>query len=307
MIMRVLVVTSGNGSYISPFVLDQANALEKEGVQIEYYFIKGKGIFGYLKNYKLLLSKIREYDPAIIHAHYGFSGLLSAMQRKVPVITTFHACDINVPRNRFFSKIADKLSSRSIFISNNQARLLNKKDPVVIPCGVDLDVFYPIPKEEARKKLGFSVSEKYILFSSSFDNQVKNFQLAKESVSQISNYKVNFLELKGFSRKEVALYINAADLVLLTSIREGSPQIIKEAMGCNTPIVSVDVGDVKEIISNTNGCHIVKNNTNEIHKKIEAVLSNNNKTTGRNDILNYDNTIIAEKIIKLYAQVSSNH
>lgn len=301
--IRVLIVASGNANYMSPFVLDQVNILKENGIEIECFLIRGKGILGYLKNYKRLVKTIKLFKPNIIHAHYGLSGLLANLQRKVPVITTFHGSDINVFSNRIISNFTDKLNLKSIFISYNLANRLNKKKPIVIPCGVDLDVFYPMNKEDARKELSLSLQGKYVLFSSSFSNSVKNYPLAKASISELADESIELIELKGYTRKEVALLMNAVDVVLLTSLNEGSPQFIKEAMSCNTAIVSVDVGDVKDVISGTDGCYLAKNNPMDISQKLKRAIQFNKKTTGRNDIIHFDNRIIVNKIIKLYHSV----
>ena len=113
--MRILIVASGNSYKISPFVKEQVNSLEKHGLAIDYFLIKGKGIVGYLKNYFLLrnkLTKNKSYD--IIHAHYGLSGLLASMQKLVPVVITFHGSDVNLWHNYLYSWLASRLSARKV-------------------------------------------------------------------------------------------------------------------------------------------------------------------------------------------------
>lgn len=301
--MKVLIVASGNANYLSPFVADQMEALKKQGLEIDYFLIKGKGITGYLKNYRDLLGVISKFNPNIVHAHYGLSGLLANLQRKKPVVTTFHGCDVNVPSLRFFSKIADKLSVKSIFISQYLADKMSKKNATVIPCGVDFNVFFPMKKNEVRSTLGLDLEKKYILFSSSFSTPVKNYPLAKEAISKIGDENLITLELKGYTRQEVAMLMNAVDLVLLTSLREGSPQFIKEAMSCNTPIVSVDVGDVRDVIYKTDGCYIAESTADDLANKIKKALSFKGKTIGREKIKNFDNNSIASKIINIYNSI----
>ncbi len=301
--LKVLIVASGNSNQISPFIQDQIDALEQEGgIEISKFLIEGRGIQGYLKNYKLLIKKINSFNPDLIHAHYGLSGLLSGLQRRVPVITTFHGSDINNNLIRPFSRIAYFTSARSIFVSEPLASKANISDPIVIPCGVDLDVFYPIDQIEVRDTLNLDQKKKYILFSSSFEKKEKNYSLAKDAVER-SRYKdIKLLELKGYDRNEVCLLMNAVDLVLMTSFTEGSPQFIKEAMACNTPIVSVDVGDVKDVISDLDRCYITSYDPQNIADKINIVI-NKGKTEGRTKILYLSNKIIAKKILLLYRSV----
>ena len=99
--------------------------------------------------------------------------------------------------------------------------------------------------------------------------------------------------------------MNACDFQLTTSFRESGPLVVKEAMACGTPIVSVDVGDVKDIIGNTEGCYIVERTPEEIASKICQALSFKGKTSGRQRIidLGLSNDLIAKKLIAIYEEV----
>lgn len=304
-----MIVASGNSDKLAPFITDQVDALISNGLKIEYLLIRGKGIMGYLKNFKLMLEKINMFQPDLIHAHYGLSGLFSSLQRKVPVITTFHGSDINVHKARYFSKIAMRLSKKSIFVSHKLAALAKAKNAVVIPCGVDMNVFYPIEKAAARKQLNLTTNKIYLLFSSSFSNQVKNYPLAKNAVDLTGLKDLEIVELKGFNRSEVALLMNAVDAVLLTSFSEGSPQFIKEAMACNTPIISTDVGDIKEVVNQTKGCFVSKDEAEELAVNIKRALNFGGRTIGRDTVAHFDNKLIAKELVKLYHEavdMSSN-
>ena len=128
--MKILIVCSQNSGKIAPFIIDQVDALMKSEVECDYYTVKGKGILGYLKNRKGLTAKINSFQPEIIHAHYGLSGLLANLQRKIPVVTTYHGSDINISKIFIFSKICMFLSQYNIFVSEknlNKAHLKKKK------------------------------------------------------------------------------------------------------------------------------------------------------------------------------------
>lgn len=115
--MKVLIVASHNCGKYSPFVSEQAESTKKKNIQVDYFPVKGKGVFGYLKNRKELLKKIEKYHPDIIHAHYGLSGLLANLQREVPVVTTFHGSDIHSGGIwLLLSKICMYLSAFNIFV-----------------------------------------------------------------------------------------------------------------------------------------------------------------------------------------------
>jgi len=311
--MKVLTVCSGNpeGNHFSfeierVFIHEQILEIKNRGMDVDVFFIEGKEAKGYLKNLKFLKSKIRKGNYDLVHAHFGLSGLLSAMQRIKPVVVTFHGSDINVFKTNLFSSVACYLSKWRIFVSSNLFKKMfikPKNRYSVIPCGVDFEIFYPVDKKKARNILALNNHEKYIMFASTFSNKVKNYPLAKKAVDLIG--KINLLELKDRSRYEVNLLLNAVDLLLMTSYSEGSPQVIKEAMASNCPIVSTNVGDVRELIENTEGCYITTFNPKDVADKISMAFDYNNRTNGREKIKHLENSIIANKIIEVYAKVVS--
>ena len=303
--MKILILCSKNSGRIAPFITDQVEALQKAGVVCEYFTVEGKGVKGYLRNFIPMMRKIREFQPDIIHAHYGLSGLLANLQRKVPVVTTYHGSDINNPKVLRYSKVSIILSAWNIFVSKKNIKLARvKKKFSLIPCGVDTNIFRPMDRKAERKKLGFSESDNIVLFAGAFDNPVKNPELATEAVSKISVARM--IELKGYNRKQVAGLMNAVDVCLMTSHTEGSPQFIKEAMACNCPIVSVNVGDVKEVLEGVNGCLITEKSAINVALKIQEVLIKNERTNGYEKIKNsgYEATVVAERIKNVYKNIS---
>jgi glycosyltransferase involved in cell wall biosynthesis len=247
--------------------------------------------------------KIDNFKPDLIHAHYGLSGLFANLQRKIPVITTFHGSDINLPKNRIFSKIALYLSRHSIFVSNNLKISIGSNKGFVIPCGVDIDIFKPQSKKYARKALGLELNSKLVLFSSSFDRQVKNPNLAIKAVSALPGVKL--IELIGYSRVEVSLLMNAVDVCLSTSFSEGSPQFIKEALCCDAIVLSTKVGDLGEYTSNLSGFFFTDYNIESTKDILESLLFSkksfpwipNNRSTIREL---FDNRRIAMSINDIY-------
>ena len=115
--MKILIVGNNKPGYFTPFVEEQARALQQQGCEMVFYGVKGKGLFGYLYALPALCRTIRAEKPDIVHAHYGLSSLLANLQRRVPVVTTYHGSDINVPKVLRFSRIAMRLSAYNIFVS----------------------------------------------------------------------------------------------------------------------------------------------------------------------------------------------
>lgn len=300
--MKVLIVISGNKNSISPFVLEQVKAINDLNVETNYFFIRGKGFYGYLRNFTDLRKKVNKYQPDLIHAHFGLSALLANLQRKIPVVNTFHGSDINDIKNRKYSKIAALFANQNIFVDQKMLHALPIKDANVIPCGVDLNIFQPMKKSQARKQMGLGNDKILILFSSSFSNYIKNYPLAKKAISIIKDKNIKLFELKGYKREEVVTLMNAVDIALLTSFSEGSPQFIKESMACNIPIVSTDVGDINELIGRTEGCFITSNQPDDVANKIKDALAFGKRTNGRKKIidLELDSQSIAKRVINVY-------
>ena len=308
--MKILIVASFNKGRFAPFIIEQAEALKKSGSEIDFFEVKGKGLNGYLGNLPALRRKIKEYYPDVIHAHYGLSGLLANLQRQVPVVTTYHGSDINEKNVLRFSRIAMRLSAWNVFVSQKTLEIAQPKwKYTLLPCGIDLSDLQMTEKSEARTKMNLHQDKRYVLFAGAFDNEVKNAFLAKEVVANLHDENVELLELKGYSREEVTLLMCAVDAFLMTSFSEGSPQVIKEAMACGCPIVSVDVGDVRERVKGIEGCYIaLTRKANELSGLLVEAMSFEGKTEGRKKIVadGLENGQVAKQLINIYGRVLKN-
>ena len=301
--MRILIVANHNTGKFTSFITEQVESIRQLGVEVDYYGVHGKGIGGYLSNLSSLKEKIREYQPDLIHAHYGLSGLLANLQRQVPVVTSYHGSDIHTGgRTLFFSKMATRLSAYNIFVSQ---RLLdqsgyNGQKKCIISCGIDMNTFHPIDRADARKAIGWNPNGIYVFFGGAFDNKVKNSPLAKAAVSRIEGAQL--MEMRGYTREEVNLAMNAADCLLMTSHREGGPLVVKEAMACGTPVVAVRVGDVEETMTGVEGCYVTSHDVNEVTSCLRQALAFKGKTKGRERIIEIGLPMeqIAQQVIDIY-------
>ena len=318
--MRVLIVASYNRNRFAPFIVEQADALRQAGCELAWFGVTKKGLIGYLQELPRLRRKIQECHPDVIHAHYGLSCLLANLAtRNVPVVSTFHGSDINNPKVRRFSKIAMRLSAWNIFVSKRNMALAGAVDGQkcsLIPCGINL----PLPWSELRnQKVGqltlnqwvegvLKPGKKHVLFAGAFDNAVKDPELAKQAMNELTNEGVNadLLELKGYTRDQVNALMYACDALLMTSKTEGSPQVIKEAMACGCPIVSVDVGDVAERTEGVEGCYVVSSrNPKAIADVIKKAIAFEKRTKGHDRIIEakLTNEAVAKRIIKIYESI----
>ena len=305
--MKVLVLARYKENGFAPFVTQQVAALETLGVECRFFQVKSNGVAGYLKHLKALRKAIKEFHPDVVHAHYGLCGLLANLQRRVPVVTTFHGSDINKKNVLPFSKMAMRLSAWNIFVSKRTIDIAKpKKKYTLQPCGIDIYDLQLTDKQEARVKMHLREDKKYVLFSGAFDNTVKNAPLAKEAVTLLNDENVELLELKGYSHEEVTLMMCAADAFIMTSISEGSPQVVKEALACGCPIVSVDVGDVKERVAEINGCYVAETrDPKELSALLRKVLMTENRVPGRERIIKdgLDNVQVAQHLMEIYQKL----
>ncbi len=305
--MKILIVARFKEHGFAPFVTEQMAALEKSGVECCFFPVRNKGLMGYLKQLPELKRAIKEFTPDVVHAQYGLCGLLANLQRRVPVVTTYHGSDINDKKVLRLSKIAIRCSAFNIFVSQKNIEIAKpKKKFALIPCGINLDDYQIVEKAESRKQMGLEFDKKYILFAGAFDNAIKNAALAKAAVTLLNDKNTELLELKGYTRKQVAILMQAVDAFLMTSFTEGSPQVIKEALACGCPIVSVDVGDVKERAEGVDGCFIAKRDAKDLASCLKKAIAFGKRTNGKDAILRdgLTNDAVALHLNEIYSQIS---
>lgn len=305
--MKVLIVCSHRyyapyTDYVAPFIYEQMQGLKTYGCEFRICFVRGGGAKSYLKAWRDIRKAIREYQPDLIHAHYGLCGVVANLQCKVPVISTYHGSDINERNVRRLSMIAVRLSRYNIFVSQKLRDIAgNPINSMVIPCAVDVNHFRPMDMQTCRKQLGMDTNKMYILFSKEFADEVKNYPLAKAAVEGL-NYDAELLEFYGYTREQVPLLYNAVDCGLLTSFTEGSPQFVKEAIACGCPVVSTDVGDAKEVIDGVENSYICSYETDNVIQKLQkAIAIGHLQETHLNKKYIHEN--IVKQILETYQQV----
>ena len=172
----------------------------------------------------------------------------------------------------------------------------------VIPNGVDIEKFKPIPREIARQHIGYKKDKKLVVIVASKNRPEKDIDLAVNAVKYLGDDNIDLNHIYNTSNEEIPYYLNAADVLLLTSKREGSVNVIKEAMACNCPVVATDVGDIGWVTANTEGCYITTFETGNVADKIKAALAFDKRTEGRQRIieLKLDSGSVAGRIINLY-------
>jgi len=307
--MKVLFICSGNSKdRINPVVKIQGDTLRQNGIDVEYFTIKGNGIRGYIKNIYILRQYLKNKYYDIVHAHYSLSGMVASLAGSRPLVVSLMGSDV---RLNFFLKIIfnmfKKLYWRNVIVKSEYLKKKSKiRNAKVIPNGVELDRFKKVNKKIAQEKIGFDPNKKHIVFVANPDRSEKNFILAKEAFSLLDEKEVELNVVFDVPYEKIPYYLYAADVLLLTSLWEGSPNVVKEAMVCGLPIVSTDVGDVRKLIGKTEGCYITSFEPEDVKKKIEKSLEFGKRTKGIKNISHLDSNKIAQDIIEIYHQVIKN-
>lgn len=316
--MKVLFVSSpGNFFDVVPFIDSQAVSLRNNGIMVDHYLIQGKGARGYLTEIPKLRKYItgKKYD--IIHAHYVFAGwvaLITAVNGTN--VISFMGSDVygsvNTRGHKTLRGYLDILASLTLqpFVNKIIVKSDNLKNHVylktkteVIPNGVDYARFRHREKKAAREGLNLPPDKPLVLFLGNPNDPRKNIPLLQKALEKIKHIPFQLIAPFPVPHEKVAWYYNACDILVLASYLEGSPNVIKEGMASNIPIVSTDVGDVKEVIKGTDGCFLCKFDADDMAEKILNALEHKDGTCGRENIRRFEINCIARRIIDLYQEL----
>lgn len=330
--VRILVVTSEWPSQEYPnagiFVVRQVEAIRQFGIEIDVMDFRGRGnplkYYEAVMRMRLLLRKDK-YD--LIHAHFGQGGFVAIHQNQVPVVVTFHGSDLfglagvtllsRLKSNllKFVSQIVARRANEIILVSERlfnelpSRRLFNElpsRHIHVIPMGSDVSLFRPTSQKEARESLGWPLNEQSILFAANPANPIKRYELASKAVALVAQ-SLPYAKLRvcyNESQDRVPIHMNASDVVIVTSLHESGPLVVREALACNLAVVSVDVGDVRQRMGSIEGCIICENDLPEtIADGLVRALEHGSEINGRVAVLDLDERYIAQKLLDLYVSV----
>ena len=322
--MKVLMVTNiypvpghpGRGS----FVKAQIDSIRREGVEVDVEYVNAiDSRLAFPASAMRIAMRAFRNQFDLIHAHYGTTGIISRLQWRKPVIVSYLGSDIlgnpgaGGEGKTVYSQIVallSRLSSPAMNAVIVKSRELQRKIPrqhnvFVVPNGVDFNLFRPMEPESARRQLGLDQKKKYVLFPSNAAWPRKCYALAEAAVQllQQQGLPVELVTVFGKPQNLVPLYMNGCHAMVLTSLWEGSPNVVKESMACNLPVVSVNAGDVPEVIDDCDGCFIVPRNAAAIAAKLKLILHRPVRTRGRERIRHLEMQTVARQIIAIYEAV----
>lgn len=322
--MKILFVTTSYPNlkvlYSGTFVKQLEESIIQKGHEVEVLFFRGKGNpINYLKARKKLKELLAARSFDIIHVHSGQAALVT-LGLKIPVIIRYLGSDLQGIVNRkgkyssfgilliLLSRMVAWLSAANIVPAAFMKKYLPPANVFVIPAGVDFQRFYQIDRDEACRKLDIDPGKRYVLFAANPKIARKRFSLAQKAIHLLNKefQQVQLLFPSNVSHSEMIYYFNAAELLLLTSLHEGSPNVVKEALACNLKVVSTDTGDVRERIGQLKGCKVVPVNipSADLARVIKECLLSNEREDYRKIIepeLNLER--IAKKHVEVYAYV----
>lgn len=319
--MKVLFVCSGNSKRFSvaPFIKTQGDSLVRKGIEVTFFSVRKNGLFGYLQEAIRLKRYLKEQPFDVIHAHYSLSGWCTVLAfPNRPIVLSLMGDDAN---GGYSSSNHITLKSRFLLLltiliqpfvniiickSEQMSKIVWMKNKCrIVPNGVVLEEMPLLDKNKTKRDLGIDRFKYNILFLGDPKDKNKNYQLLKDSINLIGNTDYTIIAPYPISHDHIASYLNAADVLVVPSFMEGSPNIVKEAMACNCPVVGTDVGDMKWLFGKEGGYFITDFTPSVCAMKIvEAVKYSikQGRTKGRNRIvsLGLNTPDIADKIVSIY-------
>lgn len=317
--MRILMITSEwptpERPNAVPFVVRQVDFLRRAGLEVDvFHFRGGKNLFRYMQAWFRVRSTLAQTSYDLIHAQFGQSGLLALFPKRLPLVVTFRGDDLEgiVGDDRKYmlagkilrqvSQFVAKRADAVILVSAHFSKYLSRKDVTVLPSGLDLTLFRTMPREEARQRLGLPANQTLVLFAGNPAEARKRFTLAQAVVNNIPGAQL--VVAWNVPHAQIPLFMNACDAMIFTSMHEGSPNVVKEALACNLPVVSVEVGDVRRWLSEVDGCIVCKDDQpGTLTCALREVLQRHARVDGRPAILEIEELRLTQKVIQIYEKL----
>jgi glycosyltransferase involved in cell wall biosynthesis len=307
------------------FVQQQVAGLRSIGIEVSVLHVNrvDAGMPEYRKVPGLVRSHLTDFQPDVVHVMYG--GFLAAATaraaRSRPLVLSLCGTDIlGVERGSpairargYLGVLLSRLAARWVDVVVVKSRGLGEAVPAsfdrrllwVIPNGVNLTLFQPMNRADCRKSLGWSPEEFIALFSTPDPRDpVKRLRLAQAGVTRLNatGTDCSLRVMRDVPYERVPVWLNAADVVLVTSLHEGSPNIVKEALACDRPVVSTDVGDVAERIEGIDGCYLTESMPEDIAEKLRRVADGPRVVDGRRRVEDLSIERVAQRLTNVYEQ-----
>ncbi len=307
--VRALVVTNMYPSRARPalgsFVRDQVEALRRiPEVEVELFAFSPGSLRAYGRAGRALRSRYGGDRLDVVHAHFGLTAwpALAAPARAHAV--TFHGTDLAHPRSRGISLGAIPLVDLVATVSEPMARELPTwasrfATTAMLPAGVDLHRFKPIPRAEARAALGLDPESPCLLFPADPRRPEKRHDLAVDAAG-----KTPLLTLGNVEPRQVPLWVNAANAVLVPSSREGYGLAVLEALACDVPVLATPVGIAPEALDGIAGAHCGPYDPEAWHRALQPhVRASDPRIEGRARAEQYSTDAMAVRVVAAWREL----
>jgi glycosyltransferase involved in cell wall biosynthesis len=301
---RILTVTNvwphpARPAY-GPFVRRCVDQLAARGVDSDVLFIRGyRGKRAYIYAAAIVLAaQVRRKRYRVVHSHGGEAALVARMYLASPVVASYLGSDLLassegcwrlrmrcLARSTILRRHAALMTATTTKTQEMEAKLPRRARVRnrVIPDGVDLDRFAPMGRDLARRRLGWAADAPIVLFAGRAEWPGKRLWLAKQAVN-VARKELEDLELvvaSGVDPDEMPCYYSAADCLLHTSASEGSPNVIKEALACNLPIVATPAGDIRQLVAGVRPGGVVSADARSLASKVVECCREPMRSNGR--------------------------
>ena len=298
------------------FFDQQIDVLEQKGVDCTVCVVPGadqidgdmgsrRGIREYLQYIPKVRRELRRGEYDLIHANYGLTAPYAVTQFNLPVVLTLWGSDV-VGFDGLVTKACAWRADAVTVRSEEMRELLGREDAYIVPSGVDLERFRPIDRTAARERVGWEQDGIHVLFPYSPEYERKNYPLAVRVVARAERelgQAISLQTISGVDHEEMPYYYNAADCLLLTSEHEGSPNTVKEAMACNVPVVSTDVGDVRERLNGVEPGGLGEDEE-ELTIQLKTTLNNRMRSNGRKKVAKVSWDQFGDKLTDIYQNIT---
>jgi glycosyltransferase involved in cell wall biosynthesis len=316
--MRVLMVTcewpDANTPHFVPFIVRQVNFLRRAGVEIDVFSFRGaRNPLNYLRAWRQARKRLRHGNYDLIHAQWGQSAP-TVLPTRLPLVVTFRGGEgegiVGDDGSYTFSGYVLRLVSayvarradELVVVSAHMRQYLPPRRTHVIPSGLDFSRWPLMSKEEARRQLGLPQTKRLVLFAGNPDEARKRYNLAADVVSRLpGDVAAEIVVAWRVPHERMALYMNACDALLFVSMYEGSPNVVKEALACNLPVVSVVVGDTPQRLGGIDGCAVCDgDDPDSLAAALTAVLRRGGRIDGRTAVGELNEEVLAQQMIGIY-------
>lgn len=317
--LRVLMITcewptTTKNPHAVPFIVRQVEFLRKAGVDVEVFPFRGaRNPLNYLKAWYGVRKKLRSGSYDVIHAQWGQSAP-TALPTRLPLVVTFRGGEgegivgndgsytLSGQVLRAVSAFVARRADELVVVSAHMRSYLPARTIHVIPSGLDFSKLPLVPKDDARRELGLPASKRLVLFVGNPAESRKRYELAREVVSRLDkSLDAELVVAWKVPHERVPVFMSACDALLFVSMYEGSPNVVKEALACNLPVVSVEVGDVAERLAPVVGCRLcTSDDPDHLAQTLGEVLRAGTRIDGRSSVRELDENLLAQRTIQVY-------